>query len=184
VLQDKKALLEELQARHREAQVRLQDTTQAFQMAQQAHATATATLQKTQQALATAQQQFHGWNTAVSTVAAEIAAQQEAVRASQPELPIPNSAPAVQPIPTASVPIEAAEPPNKTDMIRELLVHHPQGMAPTEIWSHVRDQFKHRAYLYNVLKRLTDREELCLRRGKYMIRIVPQATKEETATIQ
>ena len=181
--QDKKALLGELQKRHQEAHRLLNEATQAFQAAQQAHVTATTNFQKAQQALALAQQQFHGWNTAVSTVAAEIAAQQEAVRTVQPELPIP-CAQTLSPAPIhAPDPIEALEAPNKTDMIRELLSHHPQGMAPTEIWDHVRGQFKHRAYLYSVLKRLTDRDELCVRRGKYAIR-TQEVKPELEITIQ
>jgi hypothetical protein len=54
-----------------------------------------------------------------------------------------------------------------------------------EIWAQVREQFKYRAYLYSVLKRLTDREELCVRRGKYAFRVVPQEVKGGVpATIQ
>jgi len=177
------ALFEELQRRHREAQTRLTEATQTFQTAQQAHAAATANFQKAQQALTMAQQQFHGWNTAVSAVAAEIAAQQEAARAGQPELPLPNTTPVTQPV-QPHTQIEVPEPPNKTDMIRDLLRSHPQGMTPTEIWGHVQREFKHRAYLYNVLKRLTDRDELSERRGKYSIRIIAQAAKEDTTTIQ
>jgi hypothetical protein len=186
VSKDTKALFEELQRRHREAQARLAEATQTFQSAQQAHAAASANLQRAQQAFQTAQAQFHGWNTAVSTVGAEIAAQQEAARAAQPELPMPSALPAVQPVQTPD-PIEVPEPLNKTDLIRELLTHHPQGMTPTEIWNQVSAKFKYRAYLYSVLKRLTDRDELSVRRGKYTVRIVPQTAqtaKEETATIQ
>jgi uncharacterized protein YjhX (UPF0386 family) len=59
-------------------------------------------------------------------------------------------------------------------------------MAATEIWNCVRDQFKYRAYMYSVLKRLTDREEISSGRGgKYRLRIKPQEVKEQTAaTIQ
>lgn len=182
--QDQTALLEELRTRQQAAQARLQEATQTFQAAQAAHNSAQAAFQKAQQALGIAQQQAHGWNTAYAAVLAEDAERKQAAEKEQmqlPNTPIPTPLDGPPSLPES---IPAAEPKSKTDIIRELLRQSSHGMTPMEIWSHVQDQFKYRAYMYSVLKRLTDREELCVRRGKYSIRIVPQEAKEETATIQ
>lgn len=182
---DQTELLEELRNRHHDAQVRFQEAQQAFQAAQAAHATAQANLQKAQQAFVVAQQQFQGWSTAYSTVMAEEAARKQA--AGQAQLQLPNTVPPNLPAAPAAQtePIQAGEQITKTDIIRDLLRRNPQGMTPTEIWIQVREQFKYRAYLYSVLKRLTDREELrVLRGGKYAFRVIPQETKGGEATIQ
>jgi hypothetical protein len=68
---------------------------------------------------------------------------------------------------------------NKTDMIRELLRRHPTGMTPTEIWREVKNQMTHRAYLYSILGRLKDREEVIVRRKKYLLRIDPKSVGEK-----
>ena len=181
---DQTALLEELRIRHRAAQLRMQEATQEFQAAQAAHLSAQAAFQKAQQALNIAQQQFHGWNTAYATVATEEAERKKAAEQGQLQLPTAQSTPPVTAPAAQPEPIQAGEQKSKTDVIRDLLRQNPHGMTPTEIWSQVHDQFKYRAYLYSVLKRLTDREELCVRRGKYAFRVLPQEVKEETATIQ
>jgi hypothetical protein len=120
---------------------------------------------------------------AVATVEAEEAERRQAANAGQLELhsALPAAA-STTPSPQPTNAVETAEPVGKTEIIRDLLRQHPQGMTPTEIWSQVRDRFKHRAYLYNVLKRLTDREELSVRRGKYVFRIVPQEVRAEEGT--
>ena len=181
---DLTALLEELRNRHHDAQLRFQETQQASQVAQAASTKAQADLQKAQQAYAVANQQFVGWSTAYNAVMAEETARKQA--AGQAQLQLPNT---VEPTPIAAPsahlePAQAGEQKSKTDVIRDLLRQNPGGLTPTEIWSHVHEQFKYRAYLYSVLKRLTDREELSVRRGKYAFRMVPQQVKEETATIQ
>jgi hypothetical protein len=180
---DHTALLEELRIRHQDAQVKAQETQQAFQVAQAAQAKAQADFQKAQQAFAIAQQQFHGWSTAYNTLMAEETARRQAAQQEQLQLPNAEAAPAAT---TAVQPesIQSSEQTNKTDVIRELLREHPGGLTPTEIWSHVQGQFKYRAYLYSVLKRLRDREELRLSRGKYSVRIIPQEMKGEVTTIQ
>ena len=181
---DQSALLEELRIRHHDAQVNLQETQQAFQAAQTAQATAQANFQKAQQAFVIAQQQFHGWNTAYAAILAEETAREQT--AEQAQLPLPNTQIAT-PLTVPEVqadPIQVGEQKSKTDIVRDLFRQNPHGLTPTEIWNQVRTQFKYRAYLYSVLKRLTDREELCVRRGKYAFRTIPQQVKEETATIQ
>ena len=64
---------------------------------------------------------------------------------------------------------------NKTETIRELLRQHPTGMTPTDIWKEVKDQMAHRPYLYSILKRLKDKDEVCVRRGKYVMKIMPKS---------
>jgi hypothetical protein len=59
---------------------------------------------------------------------------------------------------------------NKTELIRSLLRQNPAGLTPPQIWERVADQFKHRPYLYSVLKRLKDHDEVVTRRNKYMLR--------------
>jgi uncharacterized protein YdiU (UPF0061 family) len=187
VAKDQTSLLEELRDRHHDAQVRFQDAQQAFQIAQAAQAKAQTDFQKAQQTLIAAQNLFHGWSTAYNTVMAEETARKQATEQAQPQLPLPN-APSAQPVdppPAEPETIQTGEQKSKTELIRDLLRQSPHGLTPTEIWSHVRGQFKYRAYLYSVLKRLTDREELSVRRGKYAIRMIPQQeVKEVAATIQ
>lgn len=58
---------------------------------------------------------------------------------------------------------------NKTELVRELLRQHPNGMTPVEIWGHVHSQFGNRVYLYSVLRRLKDKGDAREKRGKYSI---------------
>jgi hypothetical protein len=73
---------------------------------------------------------------------------------------------------------------NKTDMIRDLLRRHPAGMTPTEIWKEVKGQMTHRAYLYSVLGRLKDKDEVIVKRKKYIFRIdLKTIGEKEQATV-
>jgi hypothetical protein len=63
---------------------------------------------------------------------------------------------------------------NKTETVRELLRQHPTGMTPTDIWKEVKNQMAHRPYLYSILKRLKDKDEVTVRRGKYIAKILPK----------
>jgi len=63
---------------------------------------------------------------------------------------------------------------NKTDMVRELLRQHPAGITPTDLWKQVKTRMTHRAYLYSILKRLKDKDEVMVRRGKYIAKMVPK----------
>jgi len=60
---------------------------------------------------------------------------------------------------------------NKTDLVLDLLRQHPSGMWPGDIWAVVHAEIKGRAYLYSILKRLKDREQVRARNGKYFIRV-------------
>ncbi len=72
---------------------------------------------------------------------------------------------------------------NKTETIRELLRQHPTGMTPTDIWKEVKDQMAHRPYLYSILKRLKDKDEVTVRRGKYVMKIMPKADEGRGQTM-
>lgn len=72
---------------------------------------------------------------------------------------------------------------NKTEMIRELLRQYPGGIAPTELWKQVKTRMTHRAYLYSILKRLKDKGEVMVRRGKYIAKIMPKPEEEKEQPI-
>jgi hypothetical protein len=86
-----------------------------------------------------------------------------------------------QPLSTSNIPANqstvAQGELNKTDMIRSLLRQHPGGMTPTDIWKQVKDQMVHRAYLYSILKRLKDKDEVIVRRGKYITKMISKSTE-------
>ncbi len=98
------------------------------------------------------------------------------------DLPDLAEAPKVPPGPEeshseASTP---ATPVNKTLRVREILRSHATGMTPSELWTVVRDEVSSRAYLYAILKRLRDNDEVSIRRGKYFIKAKPvQMNMEE-----
>jgi hypothetical protein len=60
----------------------------------------------------------------------------------------------------------------KTELIRETLRQH-SGMTPAELYSVVKSHVA-RPYLYSVLKRLRDKEEVVVRRKKYHIKPTPK----------
>jgi hypothetical protein len=157
-------ILEELQARAVEAKKILDGATQAFQAAQQA--------------LQTAQQNFNVW-----TLAVQAETREEHLRlaaATENQLPLPTAKPQTASIsvaPPQSQPSESSdsgESLNKTDTVRDLLRQHPNGMSAIEIWKEVSADFKHRPYLYSVLKRLRDRDEVIMRRKKYCLKFAPK----------
>jgi hypothetical protein len=153
-------LIEELLQRNANAQKRLQEATAKLQAAQQEH----------QAALADS----GTWQSAINAVKKEMAAQNQ---------PQPNSGqPAAATTPQQQIPISqppaAKEEVNKTDLVRQILRQHPEGTRPTDIWRQLANQLKHRAYLYSILKRLKDRDEVSEKRGKYFTKGVPKIEEE------
>lgn len=75
---------------------------------------------------------------------------------------------------------------NKTDLIRDVLKQHAGGITPSEIWKEVKGQVKHRAYLYSVLKRLRDRDEVLVKKNKYLLRLLakPEAGTNAQTIVQ
>lgn len=76
---------------------------------------------------------------------------------------------------------------NKTELIRNVIRCSENGMTPGEIWAAVKEQIPRRNYVYAVLGRLKDREQVSVRRGKYFFRqaVKPHMeVKEPTSVIQ
>jgi hypothetical protein len=165
-------ILDELQSRVADSKVRLDAATKTFQVAQAAF----------QQA----QQDHSIWTSAWQAEVREV--QRQAAIAIEKQLPLPtaqsesgpNSEPEIEDFVDD---IDAAEDSsgstNKTDTVRDLLRRHPAGMSAVDIWAEVRADFKHRPYLYSVLKRLRDREEIMKRRGKYCLKLIPKAEEAQ-----
>jgi hypothetical protein len=164
-------ILEELQSRVADSKVRLDAATKTFQSAQTAF----------QQA----QQDHSIWTSAWQAEVREV--QRQAAIAIEKQLPLPtaqstpNSEPEIEDF--VDDVIDAIEDSsgstNKTDTVRDLLRRHPAGMSAVDIWAEVRSDFKHRPYLYSVLKRLRDREEIIKRRGKYCLKLIPKAEEAQ-----
>jgi hypothetical protein len=77
---------------------------------------------------------------------------------------------------------------NKTEIVREILQQHPNGMTPTDLWKSLSGQITYRAYLYSILKRLKDKGDVFQKRGskKYFPKMMPKSEegKESHAMIQ
>jgi hypothetical protein len=171
-------ILEELQARVREARKRLDE--------------ANATLATSQQAQVNANHNFNVWS-----MAALAEAREEKLRdteANEKQLPLPAANP--ETLETfsdiadlaealADQSVNSAEVINKTDAVRELLRRHPAGMTAVDIWNEVSEDFKHRPYLYSVLKRLRDRDEVVMRRKKYYLKLANkiEEVKEQQSVV-
>jgi len=163
------SILEELRNRLIEAKQRVDDTARKLELAEQAHNAAS--------------NDFAVWRAALDSEMREHQVELEATKANQPILEgftpqdienpliIPDGNPKTN---TEAPRTLASETVNKTEIIRALLRKNPTGLTPPEIWSHVGDQFKHRPYMYSVLKRLKDRDEISFRRNKYVIRQQPE----------
>ena len=155
----------------------LEDLKARLAVAHKILAEATQQLQVAQQNQQKAASDFNVWNAAVAILTREEQAKQAAAHENQ--LPIGLSAPTPEPVqssPTNSTQLQTSEAgsPNKTEIVRELLRQHPSGMTPSEIWKELGDQIGNRPYLYSVLKRLRDRDEVTLRRNKYAVKIKPE----------
>ena len=171
-------ILEEIQARLVEAQKRLAETSQLFQAAQQAQQLA--------------QHNFNVWNMALQVEQRDEQLRQAQATEKQLQLPTAGSKAeanattvAISPVTTPDTPEPAdnTDALNKTDIVRSLLRQHPTGMSAVELWKEVKAQFNHRPYLYSVLKRLRDRDEIVRRRNKYCLTSIsrsPEEAKEQT----
>ncbi len=47
----------------------------------------------------------------------------------------------------------------------------------------VKEQFAHRAYVYSVLKRLKDKDQIIERRGRYFFRVTPKLAEAKDQAI-
>jgi hypothetical protein len=171
-----KELLEQIAALHKKAHERLQTAAQGLQRAQQEHNVAS--------------QEFMTWQNALIMLQKAPAQPPSNQPPTAIRLQIGAAANVAQPAPGLSA--ETAQNPsppaqheeiNKTDAVREILRQHPQGIRPTEIWKQLGSQFKDRAYLYSILKRLKDKQQVCERRGKYYVKAMPKIEGEERISV-
>jgi len=164
-------ILEEIQTRLASAQKQLTEATQVLIAAQQKQQVA--------------QHNFNIWNAAAQIEQREEQLRQAAATEKQSVLPLPGTKlepSASIPLPAES-PVEASEPPNKTDVVRNLLKQHPAGMSAVDIWKEVGEQFTHRPYLYSILKRLRDRQEIVKRRTRYFLTVIPKAEEAKEQAV-
>lgn len=172
-------VLEELKGRLEAAQKRLATAQQRFQAAQVE--------------LQAAQGDCNVWGAAVLIETREDAAR--AAAANENQLPMPLSVQHPQPQQKSPiVPISASgsylelqpecptspDTTNKTDLVRDLLRQHASGMTPADLWESAKGQISSRAYLYAILKRLRDRDEVTQRRKKYVLKFKPLEAKSES----
>lgn len=169
-------ILEEIQTRLAEAQKKLSEANAAFAAAQQAQVQAN--------------HNFNVWNMALVVEQRDEKMRQD--KASEQQLPLPTAVKGetnsmVVPPVAASIipehPTDNLETFNKTDTVRNLLRQHPTGLSAVDIWKEVREDFKHRPYLYSVLKRLRDREEIVKRRSKYYLLAAPKTEEVKEQTV-
>ena len=163
-------ILEEIQTRLAEAQKKFADANQALALAQQAQAQA--------------QHQFSVWQMALQIEQREEQMRQVAAAQDQNKLPLVPAAPIIEE--DSSKASDAEDGASKTDIVRDLLGRHPAGMTAPEIWHAVNAQFKYRPYLYSVLKRLRDRDEVMMRRKKYFLKLatkIEEVVKEQQSFV-
>jgi hypothetical protein len=158
--------LEMLKTRLADAQTRLQLAQVALQKATIEH-----------QAV---MQEFSSWQNAVNV---ESRREMQDQVTQQPQ-PLARAVPVnvvTQPLASSTHIHHAAVSPeiNKSNLIREVLRQHPNGVSPADVWKEVRDHVG-RAYVYSVLKRLKDRKQASERRGKYflLVDVKPEEDKE------
>lgn len=157
------ALLDGMRERLEKAKIRMASAQQVFQAAQ-------AELQA-------AMAEFNVWNAAINLEVREDEKRLAESHANQ----IPMNLPELQPKPTAEETaddclaraVQAAAAINKTEKVREILRAHGNGVTPAGIWTEVKDHLSSRAYLYSVLKRLRDNDEVSIRKGKYQLKPKP-----------
>jgi hypothetical protein len=156
-------------------------------------------LQRAQQEFAAAQVEHNNWQGVVNSETRRLATLQQLAQVNQALLPItppnPNpqpqqlkTAPSPAPTPAASAPAapEGGNEINKTELVRELLAQHAEGMTPVEVWNVLKNQIA-RPYVYSILKRLKDADEAIYqkRRKKYSLRVIQKTeeTNKEPAVI-
>lgn len=160
--------LETLKLRLSDAQRRHQEATQGLQMAQAHHQMLTQEIFGWQKAVE-AETRREAQENALSAMKERLVAANSAVHHPAPASATISLTPATQISAVATVEQGKSEI-NKTDVVREQLRQHATGMTPGEIWLAIQDQIGNRDYLYSVLKRLKDTNQVVERRGKYFLR--------------
>jgi hypothetical protein len=95
--------------------------------------------------------------------------EQERASATNNRPPVVVRSQIIAPIPVSAPQVAAGEP-NKTDMVREILRQHADGLTPAQVWTRAKDQID-RPYVYSVLKRMKDKKEVIARAGKYYLQV-------------
>jgi len=131
------------------------------------------------------------WTNAVN---AEMREQERlAAEADEKQMPLPQisieprpiTASAIIPIPQPIVDDQsgsanATDSVNQADLVRDLLRERGVRMAPNEIWNALEGKISSRAYLYSILKRMRDKDEITKYRNKYSIKPKPVEVKRAT----
>jgi hypothetical protein len=145
-----------------------------FTDCQRRFGTAHQNLQKAQQEFAQAQLEHNNWQGVLNSELARLARLQQAAQENQGTLPmvpaVPNAIEAHKQVPLSAS--ESAAEINKTELVRELLSQHAEGMTPGEVWAVLKNQIP-RPYVYSILKRLKDADEVIYnrRRKRYSLRV-------------
>ena len=148
--------------------------------------------QAAQSELQAATGEYGIWNSAISLLMRE----EEKRLAESAEKQIPMDLPGINraadgepsDVPTAIAnglahPAQSVTMVNQTEKVREILRNHDTGITPAGIWEEGHDLISSRAYLYAILKRLRDSDEVIIRRGKYLLKInKPIEAKEATTS--
>jgi hypothetical protein len=161
-------ITDELQTRVAESKERLDKAEKDFKLAQSVFQIAT--------------QDHNVWSLALQAELRD--EQRKNAAATELQLPLPTAKPQLVAVAIASEqPADNSELPNKTGVVRNLLKQHPTGMSAVDIWREVGAQFVHRPYLYSVLKRLRDRNEIVKRRNKYCLTVVPKSEEVKEQSV-
>lgn len=164
--------------------ITLDDLTLRLTAAQQRLAEADQRLKHAQQIQAYASYEVSTWTAAVNIEKNREEARQKAASIPATTSVSGNATPTQAEIPAKQSASEAAQPHesqevNKTEMIRDLLRQNPTGLTPSDLWKRVKAQFTHRPYLYSVLKRLKDRDEVTVKRGKYLLKTIQKVEEQK-----
>jgi len=171
-------LLEMLRERLPTMQKRAQEATETFQSTQRTHQVLTQQLQATQAEYATCMQELNSLQILIGAEIKRMAAEQALEKANTGMVELSAVVVATSDASAGLQPPDKDEKPddgesvetNKTEAIRNMLRAHPGGLTPVEIWRSVKDQIPRRSYVYSVLGRLKDRDQVTWRRGKYFFR--------------
>ena len=136
--------------------------------------------QEAQQKASVAQLAFQGaqnelniWTGAANAIKVRLTRLREQVQQEQPtspDKPITNLlASATSTLRAIAESSNGSQDVNKTEMIRAVLRRHPAGITPAELWQELNGEVS-RDYVYAVLKRLKDRDQISYRRKKYSLR--------------
>lgn len=167
-----KSIIQELQERVSDAEKRVNAAGLALQAADKAYHAAV--------------NEFHLWRSALEAENRAMQGSQGVFAGMEDIVPLVSDPAAATDVGVETVEAERVQVhvggTNKTELIRSLLRQNPAGLTPPQIWQRVAPEFKHRPYMYSVLKRLKDHDEVVTRRNKYMLR--PSQEVAQSLTVQ